>query len=127
MDLRPQRLSNARKFRAKFEAVKKKRQQEMTRKPPVEEAPPPPPPTRDSFKKYLDDGCILDLLARIIVALSECPQFPADPQNFITRYVGTPHGVNVDSIRQENADLKDEVQRLEQRAQELKTQLGISE
>jgi hypothetical protein len=107
--LRQERRSNARKFRAKFEEVKKKRQREMTKKLPVEEAPPPLPPTRDSFKKYLDDGCILDLLARIIVALYECPQFPADPLDFITRYVGTPHGVNVDSIRQENADLKDEV------------------
>jgi len=99
----------------------------MARKQQPVEEPPPPPPKRDSFKKYLEDGSVLDSLTRIIVALYEAPEFPADPQDFIRTIAGSPHGIDVDSLRQENTDLKDEVKRLEQRAQELKAQLGIAE
>jgi hypothetical protein len=91
------------------------------------EEPPTPPTKRDSFRKYLEEGSILDSLVRVIVALYECPVFPEDPAEFIRKFVGSPQGVDVESLRNENAELKDEVRRLEQRAQELKAQLGIAE
>jgi hypothetical protein len=96
-------------------------------KEPVVEEPPPPPLKSDSFRKYLDDGCVLDSLARVIVALYESPDFPTDPAAFIRSFLGSPPGVDVDCLRKENTELKDEVKRLEGRVQELKSQLGISD
>jgi len=93
----------------------------------VIEEPPPPPPKRDSFRKYLEDGSILDSLARLIVALYETPNIPKDPVEFIKAFLASPQGVDVESLRQENTELKEEIKRLEQRVQELKGQLGISE
>jgi hypothetical protein len=99
----------------------------MSKKDPGNEEPPPSPPKRDSFRKYLDDGCVLDSLARVVVALYDTPDFPKDPAEFIRRFLSSPHGVDAESLRRENTELKDEVKRLETRLQELKTQLGISE
>jgi hypothetical protein len=99
----------------------------MSKKEPIPDEPPPPPPKRDSFRKYLDDGCVLDSLARVVVALYETPEFPKDPAEFIRNFLGSPQGVDAESLRRENTELKDEVKRLETRLQELKTQLGISE
>jgi hypothetical protein len=93
----------------------------------VVEEPLTAPLKRDSFRKYLEESSVLDSLVRVIVALYESPVFPEDHVEFIRKFVGSPQGVDVESLRTENAELKDEVKRLEQRVQELKTQFGISE
>jgi len=82
---------------------------------------------REAFRKYLDDGGILDTLTRVLVALYEEPENPEDPLEYIKQFLGSPNGVDVDSIRNENEDLKAQVATLEKRVTELKTQLGITE
>ena len=82
---------------------------------------------REAFRKYLDDGGILDTLTRVLVALYEEPENPEDPLEYIKQFLGSPNGVDVDSIRNENEELKAQVAALEKRVTELKTQLGITE
>jgi TolA-binding protein len=94
---------------------------------PVAEEPPAAAPKRDSFRKYLEEGSVLDSLVRVVVALYERQVFPEDAAEFIRKFVGSSQGVDVESLRNENAELQDEVKRLEHRVQELKTQFGISE
>jgi hypothetical protein len=93
----------------------------------VIEEPPPPPQKRDSFRKYLDDGGVIDALARVLVALYQERHTPEDPKEFIRQFLGSAQGLDVESLRTENTELKDEVKSLETRLQELKNQLGISE
>lgn len=88
----------------------------------------PPPPTKpDSFRKYLDDGGVLESLTRTIVTLYEKQSFPADPVDFVKQFMGAPGGVDMESLLKENTELKEDVKKLEARLQELKTQLGIVE
>ncbi|OHT07219.1 hypothetical protein TRFO_01381 [Tritrichomonas foetus] len=87
----------------------------------------PTPPKRDSFRKYLDDGGVIDSITRVLVNLYEQQQIPEDLLSYVRQFLGSPQGVNVESLKQENEKLKEEHERLEKRLQELKTQLGISE
>jgi predicted nuclease with TOPRIM domain len=93
----------------------------------VVEEPPPPPLKRDSFRKYLDEGGVLDAVSRAIVALYQEHEMPEDPKEYLRQFLGSSQGINVEDLRNENSDLKEEVKRLETRVQELKTQLGILE
>lgn len=87
----------------------------------------PPQPKHDSFRKYLDDGGVIDSLTRAIVALYDKTKLPEDIPEFFKQFLGSPQGVNIESLKQENAQLKEEKEKLEKRVQELKTQLGITE
>ena len=87
----------------------------------------PQPPKKDSFRKYLDDGGVIDSLARTIVELYENQRLPADLNEYIKEKVGLPRGVNVESLKAENESLKEEQERLQKRLHDLKTQLGISD
>jgi hypothetical protein len=98
----------------------------MSKKEVIEE-PPPPPLKHDSFRKYLEDGCVLDSLARVLVALYEAQEFPADPKEFIRTFLSSPQGVDVESLQRENNELKDEIKKCETRIQELKGQTGFGD
>ena len=87
----------------------------------------PQPRKKDSFRKYLDDGGVIDSLARTIVELYENQRLPADLNEYIKEKVGLPRGVNVESLKAENESLKEEQERLQKRLHDLKTQLGISD
>ena len=93
---------------------------------PVEEI--PPPPTKpDSFRKYLNDGGVLESLTRLIVGLYEKRPFPTDPNEFIKQFLASPHGLDYNSLVKENEELKEDVKKLEARVEELKVKLGIKE
>ena len=82
---------------------------------------------REAFRKYLDDGGVLDSLTRVLVALYEEPENPEDPLEYIKQFLGSPNGVDVESLRNENEEMRAQVQALEIRVTELKSQLGITE
>lgn len=82
---------------------------------------------REAFRKYLDDGGVLDALTRVLVALYEEPENPEDPLEYIKQFLGSPNGVDVESLQNENEEMRAQVQALESRITELKTQLGITE
>lgn len=82
---------------------------------------------REAFRKYLDECGVLDSLTRVLVALYEEPENPEDPLEYVKQFLGSPNGVDVESLQKENEEMKEQVEALENRVAELKTQLGISE
>ena len=82
---------------------------------------------REAFRKYLDDGGVLDSLTRVLVALYEEPENPEDPLEYIKQFLGSPNGVDVESLQKENEEMRAQVEALESRVTELKSQLGITE
>ncbi|EAY00447.1 hypothetical protein TVAG_084840 [Trichomonas vaginalis G3] len=82
---------------------------------------------REAFRKYLDDGGVLDALTRVLVALYEEPENPEAPLEYIKQFLGSPNGIDVESLQNENKELEEQVKTLEARAAELKQQLGITE
>ncbi|OHT17046.1 C-Myc-binding protein like protein [Tritrichomonas foetus] len=80
---------------------------------------------REAFRKYLDNGGVLDSLTRVLVALYEEPENPEDALEYIKQFLGSPNGVDVESLQKENEELEQQVATLKERVTELKTQLGI--
>ena len=88
---------------------------------PVEEVPPPPTKS-DSFRNYLNDGAVLESLTRLIVTMYERQPFPENPTEFMKQFVGSAQGLDYESLKRENEQLKEDVERLEKRLQELTPQ-----
>ena len=82
---------------------------------------------REAFRKYLDDGGVLDSLTRVLVALYEEPENPQDPLEYIKQFLGSPQGIDVESLQKENEDMKAQITELQGRVTELKAKLGITE
>lgn len=82
---------------------------------------------REAFRKYLDDGGVLDSLTRVLVALYEEPENPQDPLEYIKQFLGSPQGIDVESLQKENETMKEQITQLESRLAELKGKLGIAE
>jgi hypothetical protein len=62
---------------------------------------------REAFKRYLEDKRVMDSLSRIVVSLYENPERPDDPLTFIRDFFAPDTGgVDIASIRQENAAMK---------------------
>jgi hypothetical protein len=74
---------------------------------------------REAFRKYLDDGGVLDSLTRVLVALYEEPESPEDALEYIKQFLGSPQGIDVESLQSENAELEQQVEVLRARLAEL--------
>lgn len=74
---------------------------------------------REAFRKYLDDGGVLDSLTRVLVALYEEPENPEDALEYIKQFLGSPQGVDVESLEKENEELTQKVAELKARLAEL--------
>lgn len=59
-----------------------------------------------------------------MVGLYEEPERPPNAVDYIKRFMGAPAGVDVDSIRAENSNLKDEAKELRKTIAELNKALG---
>ena len=77
---------------------------------------------REGFRKYLDDGGVLDSLTRVLVALYEEPENPEDALEYIKQFLGSPQGVDVESLQRENEELERQAEELRQKLAELKEQ-----
>ena len=77
---------------------------------------------REAFRKYLDDGGVLDSLTRVLVALYEEPENPEDALEYIKQFLGSPQGVDVESLQRENEELEKQAEELRQKLAELKEQ-----
>lgn len=75
---------------------------------------------REAFRKYLDDGGVLDSLTRVLVALFEEPENPEDPLEYIKQFLGSPNGVDVESLQKENEELETQIETLKAKLEELK-------
>jgi hypothetical protein len=74
---------------------------------------------REQFRKYLDDGGVLDSLTRVLVALYEEPESPEDALEYIKQFLGSPQGIDVESLQRENEELEAQAQTLRERLAEL--------
>ena len=82
---------------------------------------------REAFRKYLDNGGVLDALTRVLVSLYEEPENPEDALEYIKQFLGSPNGVDVESLQKENGELEEQVEALKSRVTELRIQLGLEE
>mmetsp|Transcript_50350 Transcript_50350/g.58778 ORF Transcript_50350/g.58778 Transcript_50350/m.58778 type:complete len:91 (-) Transcript_50350:77-349(-) len=83
-----------------------------------------PDSKKEEFRKYLDKSGVIDALTKVLVGLYEEPERPLNAVDYIKRYMGAPAGVDVDSIRAENSNLKDEAKELRKTIAELNKALG---
>ena len=67
---------------------------------------------KDEFRKYLEGSGVLDALTKALVGLYEEPEKPQSAMDYIKKYIGAPADVDVDGLKRENAQLKQEVQKL---------------
>ncbi|KAG7361042.1 hypothetical protein IV203_036142 [Nitzschia inconspicua] len=67
---------------------------------------------KEEFRKYLDQTGVLDSLTKALIGLYEEPQRPANAIEYVQRYMGAPPNIDVDGLRRENEQLKQEVERL---------------
>jgi hypothetical protein len=74
---------------------------------------------REAFRKYLDDGGVLDSLTRVLVALYEEPESPEDALEYIKQFLGSPQGIDVESLQRKNEELAQQVEALRARLAEL--------
>lgn len=74
---------------------------------------------REAFRRYLDEGGVLDSLTRVLVALYEEPENPEDALEYVKQFLGSPQGVDVESLEKENEELTQKVAELRARLAEL--------
>lgn len=81
---------------------------------------------RENFRKYLENGYVMDSLTRALVSLYEEPEQPEDPLNFIRKSIGAGDGVDVDALVRRNQELKAEVASLTQQITELENKANAA-
>ncbi|GBG25170.1 C-Myc-binding protein-like [Hondaea fermentalgiana] len=86
-----------------------------------------PEEKKEEYRKYLEKAGVVEVL----VGLYEEPERPPNAIEYIKRYFGAPHGVDVEALRQENTELQEDnaelkkiIEQLAKSNQELKDQLA---
>lgn len=74
---------------------------------------------KEEFRRYLEHAGVLDALTKVLVGLYEEPDRPQHAVEYIKRYIGAPANVDVEGLKRENEQLKNELE-------QLKRQHGIS-
>eukprot|EP00735_Rhodelphis_limneticus_P015029 TRINITY_DN9168_c0_g1::TRINITY_DN9168_c0_g1_i1::g.12483::m.12483 TRINITY_DN9168_c0_g1::TRINITY_DN9168_c0_g1_i1::g.12483 ORF type:complete len:123 (-),score=25.73,sp/Q54I57/MYCBP_DICDI/53.41/2e-22,HALZ/PF02183.13/0.0077,DivIC/PF04977.10/3.5e+03,DivIC/PF04977.10/0.0054,Microtub_assoc/PF07989.6/93,Microtub_assoc/PF07989.6/0.073,DUF904/PF06005.7/2e+03,DUF904/PF06005.7/0.022,bZIP_1/PF00170.16/7.1e+02,bZIP_1/PF00170.16/0.07 TRINITY_DN9168_c0_g1_i1:298-624(-) len=82
---------------------------------------------KEEFKKYLERSGVIDALTKVLVALYEEPEKPANALDFIKQTLGAPSTGEIESLKSENKKLKAQNVDLSQQLFELKQKLeGVS-
>jgi hypothetical protein len=55
---------------------------------------------------------VLDALTRVLVGLYEEPERPQNAIEYIKRYIGAPQNVDVEGLKRENEQLRQELEKL---------------
>ncbi|KAL0221134.1 hypothetical protein RCL1_000988 [Eukaryota sp. TZLM3-RCL] len=83
-----------------------------------------PDAKKEEFRKYLEKCGIIDTLTKALVALYEEPDRPTNGLEYLRQYLDSSSSssgsAEVDSLRQENEDLKRQNQELVQSLESLK-------
>eukprot|EP00163_Fabomonas_tropica_P013629 TRINITY_DN2518_c1_g1_i1.p1 TRINITY_DN2518_c1_g1~~TRINITY_DN2518_c1_g1_i1.p1 ORF type:complete len:102 (-),score=32.62 TRINITY_DN2518_c1_g1_i1:251-556(-) len=74
---------------------------------------------KEEFRKYLERNGVIDALTKVLVALYEEPEKPGNALDFIKQYLGSPAGVDVESLKTENEDLQKKNSELQAKVEEL--------
>jgi len=82
---------------------------------------------KEEFRKYLEKSGVIDALTKVLVALYEEPEKPANALDFIKQFLGAPTSGEVEKmtsesedLKKQNADLKSTVDELTKKLEELK-------
>lgn len=67
---------------------------------------------KEEFRKYLEKSGVLDALTRVLVGLYEEPERPQNAIEYIKRYIGAPQNVDVEGLKRENEQLRQELDKL---------------
>ncbi|KAG5461134.1 MAG: hypothetical protein BJ554DRAFT_6720, partial [Olpidium bornovanus] len=78
---------------------------------------------KEDFRKYLEKNGIIDALTKVLVGLYEEPEKPESPVDYIKQFLGGPSEVDVEALRNENAELKFKVAEVEDQLAQLKAQV----
>ena len=62
--------------------------------------------------KVLEKSGVLDALTRVLVGLYEEPERPQNAIEYIKRYIGAPQNVDVEGLKRENEQLRQELEKL---------------
>ena len=73
---------------------------------------------KEDFRKYLEKSNVIDSLTKVLVNLYEEPERPDKPMDFIKKSLGGPVQADVDALRQENEQLRTEVDALKKKLAE---------
>lgn len=70
---------------------------------------------KEEFRKYLERSGVIDALTKVLVALYEEPEKPANALDFIKQYLGAPTSGDVETMKAEKDELvkKNEEQKKE--------------
>ena len=60
---------------------------------------------KEEFRKYLERSGVIDALTKVLVALYEEPEKPANALDFIKQYLGAPTSGDVETMRAEKEEL----------------------
>ena len=67
---------------------------------------------KEEFRRYLEKTGVLDALTRVLVGLYEEPDRPQNPIEYVKRYLGAPQNVDVEGLKRENQQLRQELEKL---------------
>ena len=74
---------------------------------------------KEEFRKYLEKSGVIDQLTRVLVGLYEEPERPQNAIDFIKKYLGAPSDVDVEAMKAEYEQLKEQNAELKRKVEEL--------
>lgn len=67
---------------------------------------------KEEFRRYLEKTGVMDALIKVLVGLYEEPERPQNAVDFVRRYLGAPQNVDVEGLKRENEQLRQELDKL---------------
>mmetsp|Transcript_25395 Transcript_25395/g.58324 ORF Transcript_25395/g.58324 Transcript_25395/m.58324 type:complete len:124 (+) Transcript_25395:131-502(+) len=68
---------------------------------------------KEEFRKYLERSGVIDALTKVLVALYEEPEKPANALDFIKQYLGAPTSGDVETMKAEKDEMLAKTKELE--------------
>merc|ERR1711976_369204 len=78
---------------------------------------------KEEFRKYLEGSGVIDQLTKVLVGLYEEPEKPLDAIEFIKKYLGSPHDIDINQLQIEHSKYKHENELLKKQIQELQEEI----
>lgn len=70
---------------------------------------------KNEFRQYLERSGVIETFTKVLVGLyEEEDRHNLDAMEYVKQYLGAPTGVDWEGLKQENIDLKKQIQRLQQ-------------
>jgi hypothetical protein len=81
---------------------------------------------REEFRKYLEKAGVMDVLTKVLVGLYEEPEKPNNALDFLKQHLGadTPETADVEVLKLQVCELRQQVERLTEENCDLKQKLG---